>query len=98
MIGAQADTVAPPSQHAIPFYDSSTGAEERGYLELRGASHFAPNTPNTTIAKYTIAWLKRFVDDDTATRSSSARRRAPAWAAACRTPGSAARWADPPIA
>jgi predicted dienelactone hydrolase len=65
MIGAQADTVAPPSQHAIPFYNSLTGAEERGYLELRGASHFAPNTPNTTIAKYTIAWLKRFVDDDT---------------------------------
>jgi predicted dienelactone hydrolase len=65
MIGASADTVAPPSQHAIPFYNSLTGAEERGYLELRGASHFAPNTPNTTIAKYTIAWLKRFVDDDT---------------------------------
>jgi predicted dienelactone hydrolase len=65
MIGAQSDTVAPPAQHAIPFYNSLTGAEERGYLELRGASHFAPNTPNTTIAKYSIAWLKRFVDDDT---------------------------------
>jgi predicted dienelactone hydrolase len=65
MIGASADTVAPPAQHAIPFYNSLTGAEERGYLELRGASHFAPNSPNTTIAKYTIAWLKRFVDDDT---------------------------------
>jgi hypothetical protein len=65
MIGAQSDTVAPPSQHAIPFYNSLTSAEDRGYLELRRASHFAPNTPNTTIAKYSIAWLKRFVDDDT---------------------------------
>jgi predicted dienelactone hydrolase len=65
MFGASADTVAPPSQHAIPFYNSLTGAEERGYLELRGASHFAPNSPNTTIAKYSIAWLKRFVDNDT---------------------------------
>jgi predicted dienelactone hydrolase len=65
IIGAQADTVAPPSQHAIPFYNSLTGAEERGYLELRGASHFAPNSSNTPIAKYSIAWLKRFVDNDT---------------------------------
>ena len=28
-------------------------AERRAYLELAGASHFAPNTSNTTIAKYT---------------------------------------------
>nr|WP_214406780.1 alpha/beta hydrolase [Pseudonocardia lacus] len=65
MIGAQRDTIAPPSQHAIPFHNSLTGAEERAYLELDGASHFAPNTSNTEIAKYTISWLKRFVDDDT---------------------------------
>lgn len=64
-IGAQNDTVAPPGSHAIPFYNSLTNAERRAYLELRGASHFAPNTSNTTIAKYTIAWLKRYVDDDT---------------------------------
>jgi len=65
MIGAQRDSVAPPGQHAVPFYNSLTGAEERAYLELRGASHFAPNTSNTEIARDTIAWLKRFVDDDT---------------------------------
>ncbi|MDN7122044.1 alpha/beta hydrolase [Nocardioides sp. ChNu-153] len=65
MIGAEDDTVAPVSSHAIPFYGSLTGAERRGYLELAGASHFAPNTANTTIATYTIAWLKRYVDDDT---------------------------------
>ncbi|MCO1654813.1 alpha/beta hydrolase family protein [Pseudonocardia humida] len=65
MIGAERDSVAPPGQHAIPFYNSLTGAEERAYLELDGASHFAPNTSNTEIAKYTISWLKRFVDDDT---------------------------------
>ncbi len=64
-IGAQRDTVAPPAQHAIPFYNSLTNAEERGYLELSGASHFAPNTSNSTIAKFSIAWLKRFVDNDT---------------------------------
>lgn len=64
-IGAQNDSVARPRTHAIPFYESLTNAERRAYLELRGASHFAPNTSNTTIAKYTLAWLKRYVDDDT---------------------------------
>ena len=65
MIGAEDDTVAPVDSHAIPFYGSLTAAERRAYLELNGASHFAPNSSNTTIAKYTIAWLKRYVDDDT---------------------------------
>ncbi|MFS0883622.1 alpha/beta hydrolase family protein [Aeromicrobium sp. 179-A 4D2 NHS] len=65
VIGAQNDTVAPVSSHSIPFYSSLSNAERRSYLELRGASHFAPNTSNTTIAKYSIAWLKRYVDNDT---------------------------------
>ncbi len=65
VIGAQNDTVAPVGSHAIPFYNSLSNAERRAYLELRGASHFAPNTSNTTIAKYSIAWLKRYVDNDT---------------------------------
>jgi alpha-beta hydrolase superfamily lysophospholipase len=65
VIGAQNDTVASTTSHSIPFYTSLGAAERRGYLELRGASHFAPNTSNTTIAKYTLSWLKRYVDDDT---------------------------------
>jgi len=65
VIGAEDDTVAPVASHSIPFYNSIPAASEKGYLELAGASHFAPNSPNTTIAKYTISWLKRFVDDDT---------------------------------
>lgn len=65
VVGAQADTVAPVASHSIPFYTSLPSTLDRAYLELRGASHFAPNTPNTTIAKYTLSWLKRFIDDDT---------------------------------
>jgi predicted dienelactone hydrolase len=65
VIGAQNDTVAPVATHSIPFYNSLTNAPEKAYLELRGASHFAPNSPNTTIAAYSISWLKRFVDNDT---------------------------------
>ncbi|WP_139984383.1 alpha/beta hydrolase family protein [Nocardioides litoris] len=64
-IGAEDDSVAPVGSHAIPFWTSLTSAERRAYLELAGASHFAPNTANATIASYTVAWLKRFVDDDT---------------------------------
>jgi dienelactone hydrolase len=64
VIGAQSDTVAPVRSHSIPFYDSLTNAVEKAYLELAGASHSAPTSPNTTIAKYSISWLKRYVDDD----------------------------------
>ena len=65
VIGAQNDTVAPVASHAKPFYQTLPSSTPRTYLELRGASHFAPNTSNTTIAENSIAWLKRFVDNDT---------------------------------
>ena len=65
VIGAANDTVAPVASHAEPFYTSLPSSLDKAYLELRSASHFAPNTANTTIASYSIAWLKRFVDDDT---------------------------------
>ena len=64
IFGAQADSVASVVTHARPFYQTLPATTPRSYLELRGASHFAPNLSNTTIAKYSIAWLKRFVDDD----------------------------------
>ncbi|MFJ1761224.1 alpha/beta hydrolase family protein [Amycolatopsis sp. NPDC088138] len=65
VVGAQADTVAPVASHSIPFYTSLPSSLDKAYLELRGASHFAPNSSNTTIAKYTLSWLKRFIDNDT---------------------------------
>lgn len=65
IIGAQNDTVAPVSQHSKPFYESLPDDPGKAYLELAGAGHLAPNTGNTTIAKFSIAWLKRFLDDDT---------------------------------
>lgn len=64
IIGAENDRTAPVRSHSIPFYESLTNAGQRAYLELRGASHFAPNRSNTTIAKYSIAWLKLHLDDD----------------------------------
>ncbi|WP_017587815.1 alpha/beta hydrolase family protein [Nocardiopsis ganjiahuensis] len=64
IIGAQNDATASVRSHSIPMYESLDSSLDTAYLELRGASHFAPNVSNTTIAKYSISWLKRFVDDD----------------------------------
>lgn len=65
VVGAENDSVASVSSHAIPFYDSLSRTPEKAYLELNGASHFAPNSTNATISRYALSWLKRFVDDDT---------------------------------
>ncbi|WP_254792970.1 alpha/beta hydrolase [Streptomyces sp. CC77] len=65
VVGADGDSIAPVRSHAEPFYESLPSSLDRAYLELNGASHFAPNSPDTTIAKYSIAWLKRFIDNDT---------------------------------
>ncbi len=65
IIGAENDSTAPVGSHSEPFYQSLPSTLDKAYLELNSASHFAPNSPNTTIARYSIAWLKRFVDNDT---------------------------------
>ncbi|MGW0912659.1 bis(hydroxyethyl) terephthalate hydrolase [Streptomyces sp. NPDC002784] len=65
IVGADGDTVASVSSHAEPFYNSLSSGLDRAYLELNNATHFTPNSSNTTIAKYSISWLKRFIDNDT---------------------------------
>jgi predicted dienelactone hydrolase len=65
VIGAENDTTAPVAQHAEPFYTSLPSTLDKAYLELNNATHSAPTSPNVTVAKYSISWLKRFVDDDT---------------------------------
>nr|7QJT_A Chain A, cutinase (711) [Thermobifida cellulosilytica TB100] len=65
IIGAENDTVAPVALHAEPSYTSIPTSTRKAYLELNGASHFAPSVANATIGMYGVAWLKRFVDEDT---------------------------------
>ncbi|WP_410811268.1 alpha/beta hydrolase [Micromonospora sp. 067-2] len=65
VVGAENDSVAPVTSHSEPFYTSLPASLDKAYLELNAASHSAPTSPNVTIAKYSISWLKRFVDDDT---------------------------------
>ena len=64
LIGAEDDTIAPVSRHSEPFYASLPSTTPKAYAELAGASHSAPNRTNATISRLSIAWLKRFVDDD----------------------------------
>ncbi|MCD0449508.1 alpha/beta hydrolase [Actinocorallia sp. API 0066] len=63
VIGADNDFIAATGLHSEPFYESLT--VEKAYLELENAGHFTFTTANPTIAKYSISWLKRWVDDDT---------------------------------
>lgn len=65
VVGADGDTIAPVSSHSEPFYTSLPSSLDKAYLELNNASHFTPNSSNTTIAKYSVSWLKRFIDNDT---------------------------------
>lgn len=65
IFGGQNDTTAPPASHGLVFYNSLPSSTDKAYLELKGASHSAPTSANTTIAKYSISWLKRFIDNDT---------------------------------
>ncbi|MDG4769863.1 hypothetical protein EDC02_0585 [Micromonospora sp. Llam0] len=65
IVGGEYDTIAPVYSHAKPFYDSIPAWTEKAYLELNGEGHLFPQVPNTELAKQGVAWLKRFVDDDT---------------------------------
>ncbi len=64
IIGAELDTVAPVSAHAIPFYNNLPSSTPKVYVELDNASHFAPNTSNASISLYAISWMKYWVDND----------------------------------
>jgi dienelactone hydrolase len=65
VVGAENDTVAPVTSHSEPFYTSLPASLDKAYLELNAASHSAPTSSNVTVAKYSISWLKRFIDNDT---------------------------------
>ncbi|ACZ00145.1 MULTISPECIES: dienelactone hydrolase family protein [Thermomonospora] len=65
IIGAENDNVAPVAGHSERFYDSMTNVPEKAYLEMAGGNHVDPTAESDLVAKFTISWLKRFVDDDT---------------------------------
>ncbi len=65
VVSAQNDFIAPDGAHSRPFYQSLPASLNKAYLLLSGAGHMVPTKPNVTIAKYSVSWLKRFVDEDT---------------------------------
>jgi dienelactone hydrolase len=65
IIGAQADFIAPVASHSEPFYQQIPATTEKAYLEVAGADHMIGLLGNPTQARYSVAWLKRYVDDDT---------------------------------
>ena len=65
IIAAQNDTIAPVNQFAIPFYNSIATTVSKMYVELAGASHTTTNSANVTQAQFEVAFIKRFLDNDT---------------------------------
>jgi len=65
IIGADGDTIAPVATHARPFYAALPSSTSKAYGELNNGTHFSPNSTNTPIGRYAVAWMKRFVDGDT---------------------------------
>jgi len=65
VIAAENDTTAPVASHAEPFYESIPVASEKAYLELDNADHRVATAGDTTLAKFVIVWLKRYLDNDT---------------------------------
>lgn len=61
------DSIAPVSQHASPFYNSMS-RNTKQFLEINGGSHSCANSGNSNqalIGKKGVAWMKRFMDNDT---------------------------------
>jgi dienelactone hydrolase len=69
VIACENDNVAPVNRHASPFFESIPGTVDKAFLEVNNASHLCPTTGSTAnqplLGKYSIAWMKRFMDNDT---------------------------------
>jgi hypothetical protein len=62
IVGGESDTVAAVNSHSIPFYNSLGGP--KSYVELNGASHFFPQSTNSTLSRALVSWFKRYLNND----------------------------------
>jgi predicted dienelactone hydrolase len=65
IVGDQKDTIAPVNSHAKPFYASLPSTLPKAYAEMAGQTHNYTNTANAPTSRLAVAWMKRFVDNDT---------------------------------
>ena len=69
VISDEKDIIATNSAHSNPFYASFNASLPSAKIELLGADHLcgiqsSAEKCKTSLAKYAVAWLKRFVDGD----------------------------------
>jgi predicted dienelactone hydrolase len=62
IVGGESDSIASVNTHSIPFYNSINGP--KGYVELNNASHFFPQTTNSTLSRAIVSWFKRYLNQD----------------------------------
>jgi dienelactone hydrolase len=67
IMAGESDTVAPPAQHATPFYNAIPASTVKAYVEFAGGDHYAADNPktNATSALLGLSWLKVHVEGDT---------------------------------
>ena len=69
IVACEKDTIASNKAHSDVFYASLNPSLPRAEIEVTGASHLcstflASSAQLTTAGKVSVAWLKRFLDDD----------------------------------
>ena len=69
IVACEKDTIAANKQHSDIFYASLSPTLPRAEIEVRGASHLcatflASKAQLNTMGKASVAWLKRFLDND----------------------------------
>jgi predicted dienelactone hydrolase len=70
ILACEKDGIAPNKTYSDPMYASLNTTLPRGEIEVKGADHLCPLSLakaayQTTVSKSVIAWLKRFMDEDT---------------------------------
>ena len=66
-LGAEKDRPAPVRKHALPHFERLDDTTPKLLYEVRGASHNLPMNPRYAdgdVGRFTLAWLKVFVDGD----------------------------------
>lgn len=63
--GGSSDTVAPPGTFASVFYNAMPRTTQKLLGIIRGAAHTFPTTTSEPNGFTSVAWMKRFVDNDT---------------------------------
>lgn len=68
IFSCQSDAIAPVAQHSNPFYNAIPSTTSKNLVEMRLDDHFCVMNGGghyETLGKLGIAWVKRFVDQDT---------------------------------